>query len=106
MGAPDLFKCSACNNKHCDVTGELPGSIGAAPFPIYVIADPAGAHLAPIIETNVCLLPMVSSDTWFLFRLYQHYKKGVLLHGGGIMDQPNRYIEIMESIDEALSHGN
>ncbi len=45
---------------------------------------------------------MVDPDTWYQFRLYRHYKNGILLTGGGILDQPNRYLEIMELIDRAV----
>jgi len=39
-----------------------------------------------------------------LFELYQHYKKGILLVGGGLLDQPNAYLEAMDIIEMALKH--
>ncbi len=34
-----------------------------------------------------------------MVRLWSHYKRGFLLNGGGISDQPNRYLEAMELLD-------
>lgn len=56
-----------------------------------------------MLSTPVCLLPMIDARIWQLFRLYRYYDKGNLYRGGGIMDQPNKYIEAMEIIHGALN---
>jgi len=35
-------------------------------------------------------------------RLYRHYKNGVLPYGGGLLNQPNTYIEAMDTIEARL----
>jgi hypothetical protein len=82
----------------------MPGSIGPAAVNIFEITYPAGST-TPFLQSKVCLLPMVDRSTWDYFRLHQHYRNSILLTAGGIMDQPNIYIEVMEQITEAMNHG-
>ncbi len=35
----------------------------------------------------------------YFLKLYGHYKNGVLLVSGGLLDQPNKYQEIMDIIE-------
>lgn len=56
-----------------------------------------------MIESNVCLLPMISADSHRFLRLHKHYDKGLLPHAGGICDQPNLYIEAMECLEHAFA---
>ncbi len=44
---------------------------------------------------------MVSEASWWLLSLHTHYRRRVLPHGGGILDQPNYYREAMEAIEAA-----
>lgn len=52
----------------------------------------------PEIESNVCFLPMITERSRFFLRLYSHYKNKHLVNAGGILDQPNIYLEAMELI--------
>lgn len=56
-----------------------------------------------MIESNVCLLPMITADSHRFLRLHAHYKNGFLPHAGGICDQPNLYIEAMEFLERAFA---
>lgn len=53
-----------------------------------------------MIESRTCLLPMITTATHQALRLFRHYKNGVLPHGGGLLDQPNHYIEAMQVLAE------
>jgi hypothetical protein len=59
-----------------------------------------------IIDTNICIKPMVTATHHQLLRLHKHYKNGLLPLSGGVLDQPNIYLEAMELIDGVLSDGN
>jgi len=82
----------------------MPGSIGPAGVDIFEIKYPKGAAV-PFLKSKVCLLPMIDAPIWDYFRLHQHYRNSVLFTAGGIMDQPNLYIEVMEQITEAMNNG-
>lgn len=56
--------------------------------------------------SNICLKPMVTEGSKFMLRLYRHYQNNILPFGGGILDQPNIYVQAMELIDGFKSHGN
>ena len=90
-GNQQSFDCASCTAKHCDEAQEMPGSIGPAAYPRYVING--------VIESNTCLLPLINEFSRECLRLYRHYKNGVLLHGGGIYDQPRKYMQAMAVID-------
>ena len=78
----DLFQCDTCSwGRHCD-------SSNPAPIVQWSIRN--------VIESRTCLLPMIQPGTQFLLRMYQHYKQRVLPGAGGILDQPQLYIEAME----------
>lgn len=51
---------------------------------------------------TTCLLPMVTDETHMYFRLHTHYLRGVLLKGGGLEDQSNKYLEAMELLESKL----
>ena len=46
---------------------------------------------------------MVTARSNFLLKMYRHYKNGVLAVAGGVLDQPNAYIEAVEIIDREVS---
>lgn len=52
-----------------------------------------------VIESKTCLLPMITEQSRFLLRLYRHHKEGILPLAGGILQQPNYYVEAMEILD-------
>ena len=70
--------------RHCDESRP-------APFPKWAIAG--------VIESTTCLLPMITERSMSFLRLYRHYKNGWLPYTGGLLDQPNIYLEAMEIID-------
>ena len=89
---PDEFNCNKCKkNHHCDENGEWPGSIGPAGYAMFTIKG--------VIDSNVCLKPMVTTHTYALIRLFKHYKNGILAKKGGVLSQPNYYLEAMEILD-------
>lgn len=49
-----------------------------------------------VLQSRTCLLPMITPDSNQQLRLYGHYKHRVLPFGGGLLEQPNFYIEAME----------
>ena len=82
----EKFNCrSCCWQRHCD-------DRNPAPFPMFAIAEIG-------LESRTCLLPMVSESSRQWMRLYGHYKGHVLATAGGLLDQPNLYLEAMEMID-------
>jgi len=79
------FDCSTCTwGRFCDESNP-------APFETFVIEG--------VIESKTCFLPMITDLSMFFARLYRHYKNGILYHGGGFADQPNKYLEAMELIE-------
>ena len=86
------FNCDNCKNSfHCTETKNdplWPNSIGPAEFEILEVAG--------IIDSRVCLKPMITSSSYFYLRLYEHYKNGLLPFSGGLLDQPAVFIETME----------
>ena len=53
-----------------------------------------------MIESRTCLLPMITPASRLMLRLYGHYRARLLPHAGGLLDQPNYYIEAMEILAE------
>lgn len=77
-----LFRCDTCSwGRHCD-------SSRPAPFAKWVIRG--------VIESRTCLLPMITAQSQFLLRLFGHYKQRLLPRSGGLLEQPNYYVEAME----------
>lgn len=82
------FDCASCSHRYC---GEgVRGSNGVAPYRKWSIAG--------VGEFNSCLLPMISDQSDFFLRMHKHYVKGILIKSGGLMEQPNKYLEAMEII--------
>jgi len=80
------FNCETCSHRYC---GEgIAGSKGLAPFRKWTITG--------VGDLRSCPLPMISELSSFFLRMYQHYSKGVLITSGGLLDQPNKYLEAME----------
>lgn len=51
-----------------------------------------------MIESEVCLLPMVTETSRTLLELYAHYKAGFLPFAGGLLDQPAAFSDAMTVI--------
>lgn len=80
------FNCSKCKfQRHCD-------DANPAPFPMFKIDG------VIVIESHTCFLPMITPQSRFLLRMYQHYKNRLLPYEGGLLSQPNYYLEAMEII--------
>lgn len=59
-----------------------------------------------VIVSRTCLLPMITPQSRYLLRLYGHYQNRLLPYAGGLLNQPNYYIEAMEQIASiAGDHG-
>jgi len=54
-----------------------------------------------VIESKTCFLPMITDNTGNYLRLYQHYKNHLLPFSGGILEQPNLFLQVMEILDKA-----
>lgn len=85
------FDCATCPARHCDHDRKNPGSIGPASYDMWEVKG--------VIRSRVCLLPLVNDFSRECLQLYRHYKNGVLIHAGGLYDQPRRYVQAMGSID-------
>lgn len=46
---------------------------------------------------------MRSEQSLQFLRLYGHYKNHLLPHAGGLLDQPNVYLQAMEIIEGAVN---
>lgn len=53
-----------------------------------------------VIESRTCLLPMITPESRHLLRLHKHYRYGLLPLGGGLLEQPNLYLEAMEILSD------
>ena len=53
-----------------------------------------------LIETNQCLRQLVTPLSWQWLRLHKHFQTGVMPYGGGLMDQPARFIDAMDVIND------
>lgn len=80
-----------CQHRNCDSDGELTNSRGPAAFPRWQIKG--------VIESRVCLLPMISAFSSECLDLHRHYKNGQLLFAGGLINQPRIYLQAMSLID-------
>jgi hypothetical protein len=78
---PKGFNCETCSHKHCD-------SDNPAPFFKWVVPN--------VIESKTCLLPMITPLTHQILRYREHYKKGFLPWGGGMLNQPNKFLKALE----------
>ena len=82
----DQYNCQRCRfNRHCDDSNP-------APLKMFVVE-------AIGLESDTCLLPMITPLSHQLMRLYGHYKNQLLPFAGGLYDQPALYTEAMEIID-------
>lgn len=84
---PKDFNCKSCWHRNCDAARKVPGSNGAAPFARWKIEG--------VIESNECLLPMVTDLSRTLIKLEKHYRDGHLPFQGGLLEQPNLFLEAM-----------
>lgn len=85
----DRFQCATCTwGRHCDASNP-------APFKQWVIDR--------VIESDICLLPMITSMSNQYLRMHRHYSNGFLAQAGGVCDQPNLYLEAMELLDSTFN---
>lgn len=45
---------------------------------------------------------MISQESYEALKLYRFYKNNTLCFSGGVMDQPNRYLEAMQVIEDQV----
>lgn len=59
-------------------------------------------------QTSKCPAKMVTGDSREWLSLYSHYKAGFMALTGGVMCQPNAYLEAMRIIDQTVNsdHGD
>jgi len=83
---PKKFTCKGCAHKHCD-------SNNPASFKMWKVEG--------VIESNVCLLPMISSFSHQILTFKKHYQNGFLPWVGGMINQPNKFLQALETIGYA-----
>lgn len=66
----------------------MPGSNGPAPFARWKIPN--------VIESRTCLLPMISDLSRTLLKLEKPYRTGYLPLSGGMLEQPNLFLEAVQ----------
>ena len=59
-----------------------------------------------VIESRTCLLPMVTEESVELLRLYPHFERGVMPFAGGLLDQPNGFVQAMDVIRVGISNAS
>lgn len=97
MVEPDVFNCRDCKlGRYCDKEKKWPGSKGHAN-----IANKFEIKEIGYVD-NVCPKPTIDEGALFLIKLYNHYKNSVFPVSGGYLEQPRKYIEMMDFI-EAVS---
>lgn len=85
----DKFDCRHClYGRHCDDSNP-------APYPKWAIEG--------VIESRTCLLPMITPFSWFMVELYGHYQNRLLPFAGGILEQPNIYLEAMKILESTFN---
>ena len=84
----DEFKCLTCQHKHCDDSNP---------------ASYIKWNIPNVIESNTCLLPMVTDSTETLLKIYHQYKNHIMPMSGGFLEQPNYVVESMGIIERAIN---
>lgn len=83
----DKYDCRTCRwGRHCDDTHP-------APFPKWVINGEA---------LRTCPLPKITELSRYMLRLVGPYQHHMLPRAGGMLDQPNLYLEAMEVLVAAF----
>jgi hypothetical protein len=86
------FDCQRCTwGRHCDESKP-------APFKQWEFTHRG----AVVFQSNICPLPMVTSESNALVRAYGHYRKGYLPYAGGMQDQPLLYVRAMEFLGQVF----
>lgn len=91
---PKGFDCSTCWHKNCDSDKSIEGSNGPAPIARWKVQHPS----IETFESKTCLLPMISPLSAEFLRLNIPYKNGHLPFAGGMLNQPNIFIDAMNLI--------
>lgn len=55
------------------------------------------------MKSSVCPRRLVSLESGDWIALHAHYKAGFLAIAGGVLDQPNAYLEAMRLIDHWIA---
>lgn len=85
------FDCANCSQKND--RGHFCDDSNPAPFATWIIPG--------LIESKICLLPMVTAFSWEMLRLYPFWDKGVMPFPGSFYQQPQIIVEAMRVIDNA-----
>ncbi|MBY6104907.1 hypothetical protein KUW19_00225 [Ferrimonas balearica] len=85
---PKGFDCATCPHRHCSEDNP-------APFAMWRI-DGVG-------ELTVCPKGQITPRSDLYLQLFPHYRAGYLAHAGGVMDQPEPYLQAMSLIQSELS---
>lgn len=80
----EKYNCKTCTTRFCDAGRP-------APFDKWVLPDGT--------PSRTCLLPMVTRHTRELLRYYDFYRAGHLPREGGMLNQPNKFIQAIEVIE-------
>ena len=89
LGSRKDYDCRACTwGRHCDESNPAPWAKWKVPG---------------VIESDVCLLPMITERSLLFIKLHRHYQNRILFDGSGLMEQPNVYLEVMEQLETAAN---
>lgn len=90
------YQCGFCIKKMAEVAREnLKNCTGKATKPRIKVLD--------IFSFTLCPGNFYSSAYGSLVDIHRQFRKGVLANGGGLMDQPAKYIDIMNLIENLIS---
>jgi hypothetical protein len=81
------YNCEKCDHRYCGK--DVPGSNGDAPYYKWTFNGE---------KFKSCPLPMITELSDFYLRMFKHHQHSILLVSGGLLDQPNKYLEAMEII--------
>lgn len=87
------FDCHTCGYKHCDEDGRLPGSRGKAGYDAWQLDG---------VNYRVCPMMQITPMSRQFMMLHTHYAKRLLPFHGGLMNQPNAYLQAMETIESKI----
>jgi hypothetical protein len=87
----ERFNCEKCEwGRHCNESNP-------APFPKWEIPQIN-------LKSKICLLPMVTAEAQEAIRLYGFYKQKILALSGGVLEQPDKYLKAMQTIERQINH--
>lgn len=95
--ANKTFQCQYCLEKSKQPRRDALGCTVAVDKPLPIV------HYSKRIEFKRCPGNFYDQTVESLLYIHDRYMSGILPFGGSLMDQPNKFIQIMQTIDETQS---